>query len=274
MALIVCRKCGHKVSTTAIKCPGCGTPPHTREDAPEHRPAAPVGPPPQASAPASASGGSALDQIAATARALGLDQLSPRQIAVSVCALLLGWWIFFAIPASPSYAIFTFYRNVQNHDGAAAAGFIDFQTLTKSMTDEAIDAEADEHRDRDPSSEVIGRGLASLMSGAIAETAKAHFERMVDDPTADDKFTLRVSDLVGSIWYLRRKGNLATTRLKDRDGKIIKVTFVRQPDTGWRVSTIGGPGFRKMLREQAEKRAHGGTPFKQLSPDSQPSPDI
>jgi hypothetical protein len=28
MALIFCTKCGHKVSTTAPKCPGCGAPPY------------------------------------------------------------------------------------------------------------------------------------------------------------------------------------------------------------------------------------------------------
>ena len=34
MALISCTKCGHKVSTTAPKCPGCGTPPNQAQQAP------------------------------------------------------------------------------------------------------------------------------------------------------------------------------------------------------------------------------------------------
>lgn len=275
MALIVCRKCGNKVSTTAIKCPRCGTPPHTREAAPIINQTAAARPQPvKASAPASTSGNSIVDQVIKIARAYRVDQLTPRQIAAGVAAIVMAWWIFFSIPASPSFAIYTFYRNVKAHDGAAAATFIDFPTLTKGVMDDEISAEAAQ-KNSDPSAEILGRGLLGLMSGAIADTAKARFQRMVEGEAGDDeKFTMSFGEMLGSIWYLQREGDIAKTRFKDQDGNVIEVKFVRQSDTGWRVSTIGGPGFRKMLRDQQEKQRKGGPSRLPVSPDSKSEPNV
>ena len=271
MALIICRKCGNRVSTTAIKCPRCGTPPHTRNPTPQeiqaaHAPVQPVAKP-RPAAPASLID---LDELARLIRSLRLDQLTPRQIVAGIGALVFAWWIFFSIPASPSYAIYNFYRNVGDHNGTAAAGFIDFETLTKSISEDAMNTAA-EQKGTDPSAEVFARGLMGLMSGAIADTVKSRFKRGVEATSGKNQITMTFGDLVGVLWYLHRDGDSATSRVKDRDGNVIDVTFVRQADTGWRVSTVSGPGLQKLLQEQ-EKRRESGT-GNNLSPPGKPGKD-
>ncbi|MGO9606666.1 MAG: hypothetical protein ACLQAT_25310 [Candidatus Binataceae bacterium] len=206
---------------------------------------------------------------------LQVDQDTVRQISIAACLLIVAWWVFFSIPASPTHAIYTFYRNVKAHNATAAANFIDFESVTKAATNEAINAHAEDAKPDNPadeSAEVLSRGFANLMSGAISETVKARFERMVESSSQQDSFDMTFGDLIGAIWYLHRTGNTATTRAKDQDGDPIVVTFVREPDSGWRVTAIGGPAFRKVLREQMKKQNEGTNPALPPSFDSRSSP--
>ncbi|MGO9451268.1 MAG: hypothetical protein ACLQDV_09535 [Candidatus Binataceae bacterium] len=272
MALVPCTKCGNRVSTTAIKRPRCGTPPPNllRQPAQVHTAKPPVQPPAKERQSASALGD--IFKI----QGLQVDQDTVRQISIAACLLIVAWWVFFSIPASPTYAIYTFYRNVKAHNAGAAASFIDFESVTKSVTDELMNVRAEDKPDgpTDESTEVLHRRFADLMSGAFSETLKARFERSVEDSSQKDSATMTFGDLIAAVWYLHRTRNTATTQTKDPDGDPFVVTFVRQPDSGWRVTAIGGPAFRKVIREQMKKQSEGTSPALPPSSDSRSSPGL
>ena len=259
MALIICRKCGNRVSTTAIKCPRCGTPPYTRNPAPQeiqhvNAPTQPgLKPQPEARPPILN-----LEEVVRRIRDLRLDQFTPRQIAVGLGAFVVAWCVFISIPRSPSYAIYTFYRNVNAHKGEAAANFIDFPSLTKTMSNDAMKT-ASESKESDPSAEVLARGFMSLMSGPIADTLKSRFEQMVEAPSGKDQFTMGFGDLLSVLWHLERDGDTAISHLKDRQGKDVDVTLSRE-DSGWRVIGVGGPGFQTLVRERLDRKNGGNLP--------------
>ncbi len=232
MALTFCTRCGHRVSTTAPKCPSCGVPPYSKRSAAESATSARVTHQP------------VLAKSRVTSR--------PRIILVLVVLAvgLAGWWLFY-LPSTPTWALYTLYVDVKEHDGVAAKELIDFEGVTKSII---AASEQNEAAGKAPSEELgeelLGRGLATLMVGPIAEALKSRFQQWVD--TRDEsKYPVGIGPAVQAIFRLRRQGSSAFTHLTDDDGKRIDITLTRGSDGYWKITGVDGPSVREALRQTA-----------------------
>lgn len=136
MALVFCTRCGHRVSTTAQKCPGSGASPYALRNATEltanRFPKAPVivhRPPPATALPVQ-------DTFDEYRRVLKLlqEHKTAALIVSAVLFLALGSWAAFYLPNTPSYAVYQCYQEIKARDGTAAASCIDFAEVTSNLT--------------------------------------------------------------------------------------------------------------------------------------------
>jgi general secretion pathway protein G len=254
MALVFCTRCGHRVSTTAPKCPSCGTPPYSGR----------VASTASADAPANAPT-AALASRESAAPPIGLEQPSvltlriakpQMRIAAAIVAItLVGWWISY-VPNTPSYAIYEFYEAAAAHDGAAAVSYFDFDSIASRMTD---DMEAESLKDESGEESlggIVGGAVLGMMSKQIVGTIRSRFEQRIDNLSPDDMQKTRELAFEAA-WNIRRTGRVAHTRLTDSQGKRLDVTLKYNADNGWRVTEVGGPSVREITAKAVEQVVPG-----------------
>jgi len=187
--------------------------------------------------------------------------------------IVLMWWRFIYLPASPSWAVWSLASAVNHHHGEEAASYIDFESITRDLFNQgfknqiAKDTGEDKNDPGTVLGEAIAKGLSGLMAGPLAETVKVRFEQEVSDPNKGNHFgTL---ELIGAIWHLQRNGDSAVTSGTDDKGQKFEVTFARGP-SGWRITKVSGDAIRKKLEEAARKSQEGAAPAIPALPGTEP----
>jgi general secretion pathway protein G len=252
MALAFCTRCGHRVSTTAPRCPSCGTPPYSGRvsntastDAPANTPTAPV-----------ASQESTAPPIRpATPSVVTLRIAKPHILiaAAVVMVAIVGWWLSY-IPRTPSYAIYEFYETAAAHDGAAAVSYFDFDSITSKVIDD-IEAESLKGDSGEEAfGSIVGGAMLGMMSKPLAGALRSRLEQRIENLTPDEvRKTREVA--FEAAWNIHRTGRTAHTSLTDPQGKRLDLTLMYSADDGWRVTEIGGPSAHEIAAEATEQVA-------------------
>jgi len=185
--------------------------------------------------------------------------------SAGTCAVLLLWLIFGYFPNTPSYAIWTFYRSVENRDAEAAADFVDFDQIVQNLIDtKTAETTGTEHSEDESAANAFGAGLARMMSGTIAALVRAKFKQAIEQGQA-----VRKGALFQALSNLHRRGrNAAETKLEDNEGKVVLAVTLRRGQTGdWRVTSLSGSLIDEAM-SHAAKEASSGT---RIEPRSEPS---
>jgi len=249
MALVFCTRCGHRLSTTAPKCPSSGAPPYAARLSPSIN--APTVAGESRRGLADEKSRNAARQISA---ARGLP--GPRIFgAVLLVLAVAGWWLFY-LPSTPSWAVYSLYRDVKNHDGAAAQELIDFRKVTKGFIDTAVmQHEAreatPEGQDEAAFSEIFARGIAGLMVGPISDTLRSRFAQWVDNHE-DAKYPIGLGPVLEAVVRLHRQGSTAFTQLTNDKGETLQVKLTRENVGDWRITSVNGSSIREAMRESME----------------------
>lgn len=269
---VACSRCGKGFADSYPSCPWCGLPRVSRSAAPARptapaasAPSNPAAPAPAPPAPAASPASQPVISISITSRDISGAAMRgicwaarhPRASAGGVAALILGWWILLYIPASPSWAMWDFYDAVKDHNGQAAAAYIDFQSVTRNMMDKGFKTAAakppapGQNPGERIMKEAVARGIGSLLTGPLAETIKADFERKVAQ--GDPRIQITRLQLLGAIYSLDRNGDSAETSGTDDKGQKYTVIFSSKPDGHWRVVEVDGDAIQKGIEEGIRK---------------------
>ena len=161
------------------------------------------------------------------------------------------WFIFGYIPATPSYAIWTFYRDVENHDAEAAARFVDFDQVVQGLIETSLAEKTKNEKSEDANAaNLIGAGIARMMSGTIASLARVKFKQQVEQ---GGRSVADMGGMLTALLHLHHRGrDSADTRIKDQEGKVIIVTMTRSGGQ-WKVSALSGPAVAEAVRKATEE---------------------
>jgi len=251
MALIFCTRCGHRVSTTAPKCPSCGTPPYsTRQFSPTPEWVAAT----QVTRAAKSEARVASQKRQSWYGPPGMRDL--RILAAAVAGLALAGWWWFYLPTTPSWAVYSLYQDVKNHDGAAAQELIDFQSVTKGFIDTAVTEHESgkttgEEEGQAEFEEIFARGIASLVVGPMSDALKSRFAQWVDNRD-DTKYPISVGPVLEAILRLHRQGSTAFTQVTNDKGERLQMTLTRENGADWRITSVDSKSIREEMRESME----------------------
>lgn len=273
---VPCSRCGKTFADSYPSCPWCGlrragrtaelaparaaAPQPPRAPAPDAASEQPPSPAPNAASappPAISISITSRDIGAAAARSARWALRHPRTSAGGIVALVLGWWLLLYLPASPSWALWDFYDAVEARNADAAASFIDFQSVTKNMMDKGFKTAGAKRAPggMDPGQrmmkEALARGIGNLLTGPIAETMKAEFERKVSQ--GDPQTRITRWELLAAIIKLDRHGDSAETSGTDDKGQKYQITFSSKPDGHWKVVEVDGDAIQKGIEEGLRK---------------------
>jgi hypothetical protein len=266
--LFRCSNCAHSVTETARFCTGCGTPGPIARHPNSWR----TSEPPEAITDLLAAE-RATQRVAAPPRSLSPIRVeAARQmkrgwpatrgrpnlgiIVTAVAALALGGWWWFYVPTTPSWAVYSLYRDVKDHDGAAAKQFIDFQSIAKAI----IDAAVTEHETKNTPgedegqarlAEIFARGIAGLMVGPISDALTSRFAQWVDSRD-EAKYPISLGAVLEAIVRLHRQGSAAFTQLTNDKGETLRITLTRENDADWKITSVDGKSIRDAIRESME----------------------
>jgi len=177
--------------------------------------------------------------------------------------LVLAWWFLAYLPATPSWALWSFYDAARGHQGELAASYVDFESITRNLLDEAFKSEVAKNSTagkNDPATmmgEALGKGIGSLMAGPISQTLKVRFERDISDSSKDPQ--LHASELIGAIWRMHREGDSAVTSGIDDKGQKVELTMTRV-DGRWRITRLDGDAIRKQVEDAVRNRGPAEPP--------------
>jgi hypothetical protein len=268
MPLAFCTRCGHRVSTTAPRCPSCGTPPYNGRLASASVPTATVT---QASDYSTSQGRVTYDRGQSGPAALGIPRPHILVASTLVAISLMGWWAFY-LPATPSWAVYSLYRDVRNHDGGAAEQLIDFESVTKGLVNTAITEHETGSAARDEEGagafgEIFARGIASLMVAPMSDAFKSRFEQWVDSRD-DAKYPMNVGPVLEAILQLRRQGSTAFSQITDTKGETLHITLNRESGGDWKITAVDGKSIREAMRDSM--KSGDASPSAGSSPDDLP----
>jgi Protein of unknown function (DUF2939) len=234
MEPIYCRHCGVHIPPSATVCPECKTP---------------------------------RTMVAVATPSRGTLSGVAIVIAVMVVILAGGWWY---ASGTPSYALYELYRAANNHDGERAAGFVDFDGVTRKLIDEFAAEQASGgspgSSGADKLSAMVAAGLMKgVVAGPMTAMLRSRFVDTIDHPPQDQP-VVRFAILSEAVWNLHRDGTAASTHVRTKDGQSLDIAMARGGDGQWRISALGGPALHDFARDFIDRQ------LKQMNLPSAPPP--
>ena len=165
--------------------------------------------------------------------------------------LVLGRWAIFYLPQSPTWAVLWLRNAVQNRDGAAAARYIDFQSVVQHAAKDMVAQNAGNN----PLNSFVGQAAVQLLAGPLSQVAESWAKQKVND--GDPNLQIPAAAVAGALLTLHRRGDSAWTRFTDRKGQTWEIHLLRE-DGRWQVTEV--KDAKVLLQKLQEHEA------KQLNP--------
>jgi hypothetical protein len=179
--------------------------------------------------------------------------------------VLLGGWILFYLPDTPTFAIIQLKRSVDARDGQGAANYVDFQQVVRNAGYEMV--EGNNGGDSSGSNllgQLLGKGAVDLFSGPMAALLRQWAIQRVDNGAKEVQ--MPGAGVAGAIFLLHRDGDTAYTRWTDHKNQTWEVRLARE-DGAWKVVEV------KNVRQLLEKlQRHEMKQFNQPPPTYEPPP--
>jgi hypothetical protein len=156
-----------------------------------------------------------------------------RHWTATLVVLVVAGWALFYLPQTPSYAIFQLKQAIDARDGSRAVRFINFPSVARNAAAEIV---AGQVGNNDPLGSMIGNGAAQLLSSPAAELARGWAEREVDQGAR--RVQMPAAAMVAAMMLLHREGDRASTRFRDRHGRLWDIRLARDPQGRWQVVEI------------------------------------
>jgi hypothetical protein len=164
-----------------------------------------------------------------------------RHLTAVLIAGALAWWMFFYVPATPSYAVVRLKLAVDARDGDAAAQYVDFDSVVRKAGYELVEKGAT----ADAFGAVIGKTAVDLLSRPMAQALQAWAEREVDTGSKDVQ--IPAAAVAGAILIMRRDGDTASTQFTDPRGREWDIRMGRGGDGRWRITEVRN--IEQLLRD-------------------------
>ncbi|HLH75712.1 MAG TPA: DUF2939 domain-containing protein [Candidatus Binataceae bacterium] len=156
-----------------------------------------------------------------------------RHWTATLVVVVLAAWALLYVPGTPSYAVFQLKQAIDARDGSRAVRFINFPKVVRSAAAEIV---AQQVGHNDPLGSVIGNGAAQLFSSPAAELARSWAEREVDQGAR--RVQMPATALVAALVLLHREGDQASTRFRDRQGRLWDIRMARNAQGRWQVVEV------------------------------------
>ena len=180
----------------------------------------------------------------------------PRFIARHVTAILVtlvvAWWAIFYLPQSPTWAVLWLRNAVQNRDGAAAARYIDFQSVVQHAAKEMVAQNAGNN----PLSSFVGQAAVQLLAGPLSQMAESWAKQKVND--GDPNLQIPAAAVAGALLTLHRQGDSAWTKFRDPKGQTWEIHLLRE-DGRWQITEVkDAKVLLEKLQEHEAKQLNQG----------------
>ena len=163
-----------------------------------------------------------------------------RHITAVLIAFAVAWWGFFYLPHTPSWAVLRLKLAVDGRDGAAAAQYVDFESVVQHAGEEMIGAKSG----GDPLGSLVGQAAIQFLSRPMAQMLETWAKQKVDNGAKDVQ--MPAVGVIGAIALMHRDGDIAWTNFTDHKKQTWEVRMARERG-GWQVTEV------KNIRQLLEK---------------------
>jgi hypothetical protein len=193
--------------------------------------------------------------------------MSRHAIGVLVALVVAGWALFY-VPNTPSYAIYQLKQSIDAHDGATAAGFVDFPSVVKNAGYEMLQQNSNAN---DVITALVGKGAVDLLSAPMAAAVQQWATQQVNSGAR--QVQMPAAAVEGAIVLLHHSGDAAWTDFRDDKGVQWSIRMARE-NGHWRITEV--KNVQQFLRRLQQEKGMGGlpaTPPDNGAPETAPSPD-
>ncbi|MHB8380891.1 MAG: DUF2939 domain-containing protein, partial [Candidatus Binataceae bacterium] len=88
-----------------------------------------------------------------------------RHFTAILVFIVLGWWLVYYIPNSPTWSVLRMKQAIDARDGDAAARYVDFQSVVEGAGKQMIQQQAANN----PLAALVGQAAISMLSKPAAE---------------------------------------------------------------------------------------------------------
>lgn len=164
---------------------------------------------------------------------VGVARFALRHWTGTLVALVLGYWVIFYLPTTPSFAVVQLKRAIDARDGAQAAQYVDFESVVKHAGDEMVNRKS---AGGDPLSQMLGRGAVELFYKPIAKLAQDWAVQQVGEGAKN--LQMPAGAVAGAVVMLHRDGDTAFTKFRDHKGRQWEIHMARNGEGRWQVVEV------------------------------------
>jgi len=161
-----------------------------------------------------------------------------RHFTAILIFLVLGWWLVFYIPNSPTWSVLRLKQAIDARDGDAASRYVDFQSVVTAAGQQMVQQQAGTN----PLGALVGQAAIAMLSKPAAELVEAQAKQKVED--GDRNLQMPMAAVLGSIVLMHRSGDTAYTRFTDRKQHTWGVHFKREAGV-WEITEV--ENFQQIL---------------------------
>jgi hypothetical protein len=176
-----------------------------------------------------------------------------RHFTAILIFLVLGWWLVFYVPNSPTWSVLRLKQAIDARDGDAAARYVDFQSVVEAAGKEMVQEQAN----KNPLGALVGQAAIAMLSKPAAELLESQAKQKVED--GDRDVQMPAAAVLGSIVLMHRSGATAFTKFTDHKGRTWEIHFKREAGV-WQVTKV--KNIQQILGqlEQHEQKQLAPTP--------------
>src|ERR1700685_199459 len=157
--------------------------------------------------------------------------MSRHAIGVLVALVVAGWALFY-VPNTPSYAIYQLKQSIDAHDGATAAGFVDFPSVVKNAGYEMLQQNSNAN---DVITALVGKGAVDLLSAPMAAAVQQWATQQVNSGAR--QVQMPAAAVEGALVLLHHSGDAAWTDFRDDKGVQWTIRMARE-NGHWRITEV------------------------------------
>jgi hypothetical protein len=171
-----------------------------------------------------------------------------RHFTAILIFLVLGWWLIFYIPNSPTWSVLRLKQAIDARDGDAAARYVDFQRVVKNAGQEMVQKQAGNN----PLGALVGQAALAMLSQPAADLLESAAKRKVEN--GDPDVQMPSVAVLGAIVLMHRNGDRAYTKFTDNKNQTWEIHLRREAGV-WKVTDVKNIGqILKKLEDHAQQQ--------------------
>jgi Protein of unknown function (DUF2939) len=188
--------------------------------------------------------------------------------AILIAAAIAAWAIFY-VPQTPSWMIVRLKEAIDARDGEGAARYVDFRSVVQHAGSEMVtDQTGSNGSPANLLGALVGRGVATLLSGPMASLLRSWAIQQVDNGAK--QVQIPAAAAAAAIVALHRNGDAAYTRWTDHKGQVWGVRLARE-EGGWKIVEVENvKQLLEKLEQQQENRTNEPPPAESMPPSTGP----